>query len=84
MTNRLPYETIAGNLSSNETFKQLLENLRLAEEDAHSLYSFNRTRNDPRAAGWKTFAANFHKIQAIVTELAKSKAHSSVGFTPNA
>jgi hypothetical protein len=82
MTNRLPYETLAGNLSSEETYKQLVENLRLATENAQSLSSMAKARNDlAKAKIWQGFADNFIKIQSIIILLAKAKAKSSIGFT---
>ena len=83
-TNRLNYETLAGNLSSDETYKQLIENLTLATEDAQALSSMCKARNDlHRARGWLTFALNFQKIQGIITGFAKKRATSGIGFTPN-
>ena len=85
MTNRLPYETVGGNLSSDETFKQIIENLRLAAEDAQSLSSMAKARNDlSRSKGWKTFALNFQKVETIITTLAKTKSSSKIGFTNDA
>ena len=82
MAPRLPYETLAGNLSSSTTYQQLLENLRLAEEDAKALSSMCKARNaTSQSAAWATFATKFHKVQLIVTDLAKSKARTSIGFT---
>lgn len=80
--NRLPYETIGGNLSAEDTYKQLTENLQLAIEDAQSLSSMAKARSDTRrAAQWKAFATNFQKVQAIILDLAKAKARTSIGFT---
>lgn len=82
---RLLYETRAGNLSAEETFAQLLENLRLAEEDARALarLAFGRAATG-RGQTWTHFANKFSLIQDVVRVLATSKANpSSVGYTEN-
>lgn len=85
--NRLKYETLAGNLSPTDTFKQLLEQLRLAEEDARKLSNISTVRNDiAKAKAWTAFANNFHQIQLVLTSLATGKApdKSTVGYIGNA
>lgn len=82
--NRLPYETLAGNLAPSETFKQLIENLRLAEEDARRL----AVRCGPDVAksrAWTAFANNFNQIQTVLFGLAsgKSQDRTSVGYSGN-
>jgi hypothetical protein len=47
---RLKYETTAGNLSEGDTYSQLIEHLRLAQEAAYMLGHF-RTANDDRITG---------------------------------
>lgn len=79
MTNRLPYETIGGNLSPEITFAQLIEYLTLIHEDAHKLANLTSTR-PATSAGWRAIANNFDKIITVVTHLAKAKTSSSTGF----
>ena len=80
--NRLDYETLAGNLSSAETYKQLIEHLTLAIEDAQALSDFAAARNDlPKATAWTGFALNFRKATKIITGIAKDRAAVSTGFT---
>lgn len=81
MTNRLPYETIGGNLSPTDTFKQLIEYLRLAEEDARELMKLCKIRHENRKAdAWLGTANNFQRIQTVVSALANSKTRSSLGY----
>lgn len=83
--NRLPYETHGGNLSSADTYKQLLEHLRLAEEAARGLSNLRQSRSDiTNAKRWSAFADIFNKIQDIIRVLATGKAETSVGYTGNA
>ena len=80
-TNRLDYETLTGNLDAQSTYKQLLEHLTLAIEDAQSLSNFAKARSDlPRDKQWAGFAQNFQKVSAIITTLAQGAAKTSVGF----
>jgi hypothetical protein len=46
MTNRLPYETKGGALSEAETFAQLLEYLRMAEEACYTLGHWFKAQDD--------------------------------------
>lgn len=46
MTNRLPYETVAGQISEADTFAQLLEYLRLAEEAAYTIGHLRKANDD--------------------------------------
>ena len=46
MTNRLPYETKAGSLSEGETFAQLIEYLRMAEEACYTLGHWFKAQDD--------------------------------------
>lgn len=78
---RLIYETSAGNLSAQDTYKQFIELMRLCEEDARNLSNLAKARNDLRQAkGWRIFAESFNQIADIVTELAQGKAKTSVGY----
>lgn len=46
MTTRLPYETTAGQISEADTFAQLLEYLRLAEEAAYTIGHLRKANDD--------------------------------------
>ena len=74
MTNRLPYETIGGNVSEADTFSQLMEYLRLAEEAAY-LLGHLRKANDDSAQGdlWLQVGERFKPMQGLVTSLAQGK-----------
>lgn len=81
MTNRLPYETTAGLLSPKATFEQLIEYLRLCEEDARVLNGLRRQADDElTASGWVVFANNFNATRRVVSELGKAKTKSIVGY----
>jgi hypothetical protein len=81
-TNRLPYETSAGNLSASDTYAQLLENLRLAEEDCRLLGNMRKSAGDnPNYRRWRQIADNFLKVQKVISVLAEGKTKTSVGFT---
>lgn len=75
---RLIYETSGGDLSPSITFSQLLEYIRLAEEDARLLY---RATNDLR---WKAFAENLSRCHDLVNHLATNRSTSSVGYAGHA
>lgn len=82
MTNRLPYETIGGELAANETFKQFIEYMILISEDSRKIADLRSAANDTTtSAKWNAIANNFDKIATVVTHLAKGKTGSSVGFT---
>lgn len=78
--NRLPYDTIAGNLSEKGTFQQLIEYLRLAEEDLRDLGRLCKIANDPRADIWITIADSFRRTQDVVSHLGNSKTRTSLGY----
>lgn len=81
MTNRLPYSTTAGNLSDQHTFQQLIEYLRLAEEDLRTLGKLCKIRNaDDLGAQWIAIADSFQRIQQVVSALANSRTRTSIGF----
>lgn len=53
MTNRLPYETRAGYISKADTFSQLIEHLRLAEEACYLLGHLNKADDEELIGqGW--------------------------------
>ena len=82
MAPRLPYETSAGNLSAQDTFSQLEENLALALEDLRLLSSSCAARSDhSAAAAWALCAENFRRILAVARVLATHRANpSSIGY----
>ena len=86
MATRLQYETIAGNLASLETFKQLCENLRLAEEDCRLLAVAHKGRADTNgAAAWGIVGNNFRNVTKVIEILALHPADpSSIGYASNA
>ena len=84
-SNRLAYETSGGNLDASATFQQLIEYLRLSEEDARALSARRSVANDDTGAMmWAAIAKNFHKTQRMVTKLMTEKTKSSVGYAPRA
>ena len=81
MAERLIFETTAGNLSPSATFEQLIEYLRLCEEDARLINRLLRQRDQElTASGWMAFANNFSAARRIVEKLAKGKRKVSVGY----
>lgn len=46
MTNRLPYETLAGNADESATYGQLTEHLRLASEACYLLGHLRKANGD--------------------------------------
>lgn len=85
MVNRLPYETISGDLSAEITFKQLIEYLILIEEDTRKIANLCSARGDTTSSErWNAIANNFDKVATVVTHLAKGKTSSSIGYTGNA
>lgn len=82
MVNRLPYETLAGNLAASDTFKQLIEYMILISEDARKIANLRAAGGDAgSSSAWNAVANNFDKIATVVTHLAKGKTGSSVGYT---
>lgn len=81
MTNRLPYSTTAGSVSPEDTFQQLIEYLRLTEEDARELGKLCKIHNDDVLGNqWFHVADNFKRTQNVVSHLANSKTRTSLGF----
>lgn len=81
MTNRLPYETLAGIPNESFTFDQLIEYLRLAEEDLRELGKLCKIRRDDDLGDqWLVIADSFHRTQAVVSHLANSKTRTSLGY----
>lgn len=82
-SNRLNYETSAGNLDASATFQQLIEFLRKAEEDARALSARRSVAGDDSSSmQWALIARNFHRTQKVVTKLMTEKTKSSVGYAP--
>jgi hypothetical protein len=71
VTNRLIYETKGGNPSESDTFAQLLEYLRMAQECCYVLGHL-RKANDDEVTGQGFIACGemFKKVQHTVTSLA--------------
>jgi hypothetical protein len=71
MTNRLPYETIGGAISEADTFAQLLEHLRMAEEAAYMIGHLNKSNDQPiRGQGFLAIGEMLKLTQINVTKLA--------------
>lgn len=85
MSNRLDYETLAGNIDASATFKQLIEYLTLAGEDMRKMRALRKRANDDLGGEqWGAVARRFEKVVLVVQGIAKSKQKVSVGFTkPN-
>ena len=78
MTNRLPYETIGGNLSEADTFAQLLEYLRLAEEASYSIGHLRKANDDNLTGqGFLAIGQMLRNVQRGVLSLATSKGRLS-------
>lgn len=83
--NRLIYETSTGELSPSGTYEQLLEYVRLAEEDLRTLADLAKQRNDLQTAKrWTIIANNFRQIQEVLKHLAFGVTKTSVGYTGHA
>lgn len=81
MTNRLPYETKGGTLSEAETLKQLMEYLRLSEEDLKKLSDLAKIKGRvDLATQWKAIAQHFNRVNQVVNHLATNPTKTSVGY----
>ena len=81
MANRLNYETIAGNLSSADTFSQLIEYLRLAEEACYTLGHFYKSQDDwAKGQGFLAIGEMMKLTGVNVTNLATKSIRTSVGY----
>jgi len=81
MTNRLPYETRAGAVSEADTYAQLLEYLRLAEEAAYTIGHLRKANDDELTGqGWLAIGEMLRLTGINVTNLATRKMRSSVGY----
>lgn len=71
MTNRLPYETIAGSLSESVTFGQLIEHLRLGSEAAYALGHYKKANDDDLVGqGFLAVGQLLERAVTQVTQLA--------------
>ena len=74
MTNRLPYETIAGNLSEAHTYAQLIEYLRMAEEACYVLGHYKKANDDKVVGqGFLAIGEMLRMTQNNITKLATGK-----------
>lgn len=81
MKNRLNYETRAGQVSEADTYMQLLEYLRLAEEAAYLLGHLRKANDDEvTGQGWLAVGEMLKLTQRNVASLALNKSKSSTGF----
>jgi hypothetical protein len=81
MTNRLPYETKAGHFSEAETFLQLIEYLRMAQECCLALGHYRKAQDDELLGkGWLGVGEMLHLMQDQVTSLATKRIHKSTGW----
>ena len=65
---RLPYETMAGQVSEGDTFAQLTEHLRLAEEACYTISHLARSNDDHiRADGFLRSGQNLAKMRELIT-----------------
>lgn len=79
--NRLPYETRAGQVSEADTFSQLLEHLRLAEECAYIIGHLRKMQDDKFAGqGWLAVGEMLKMTQTNVTNFATKGLRSSAGY----
>ena len=74
MTGRLPYDTIAGNVSEAGTYAQLTEHLRLAEECCYTIGHINKANDDSlRGDGFLNMGKLLARVRDNITLLATSK-----------
>lgn len=81
MKNRLHYETVAGAVSEDLTFLQLLEHLRLAQEACYTLGHLRKSQDDNLLGqGFLAIGEMLKLTINNVTKLATSKGKLSSGF----
>jgi hypothetical protein len=74
MSTRLPYETKGGYVSEGETFSQLTEHLRLAEECCYTISHLARGNDDHiRADGFLRSGQNLAKMRELITTFTTSR-----------
>lgn len=78
---RLPYETKGGALSSAETYSQLIEHLRLAEEGCYTLGHFYKAQDDwHKGQGFLAIGEMLHMTIINITKLATHGLRAKGGF----
>lgn len=71
MTNRLPYSTTGGQVSEADTFAQMLEYLRMAEEAAYTIGHLRKANDDELTGqGWLAIGEMLKMTQRNITKLA--------------
>jgi len=79
--NRLPYETLGGNISSADTYSQLIEHLRLAEEASYVLGHFFKANDEElKGQGFLAVAEMLRMTGMNVTNLATKSIRKAGGF----
>jgi hypothetical protein len=74
MSTRLPYETKGGYVSEGETFSQLTEYLRLAEECCYTICHLARANDDNvRGNGFMDIGQRLAKMRDLVTTFTTSR-----------
>ncbi len=78
---RLPYETVAGNVSEADTFAQLLEYLRLAQEACYTIGHLKKSNDDEvTGQGFIAIGEMLKLTQRNVTKLATGPAKGLKGW----
>jgi hypothetical protein len=78
---RLPYETRAGQPSEADTFAQLLEYLRLAEEAAYLIGHLRNAQNDKlEGRCWLEIGEMLKFTQKNITSLATKRFNLRTGY----
>lgn len=78
---RLPYETRGGYISEADTFAQLLEHLRLAEEGAYMLgHLYKAQGDDMRGQGFLAIGEMFKLTQVNITNMATKSLREQAGY----
>ena len=84
MTNRLPYSTTAGQVSETDTYAQMLEYLRMAEECAYTIGHLRKANDDKvTGQGWIAVSEMLKMTINNVTKLATNRMRSSIGYRRN-
>ncbi len=79
--NRLEYETRGGNVSEADTFAQLLEYLRLAEEACYVIGHLRKANDDSLTGqGWLGVGEMLKLTQVNVTKLAVASGKLLTGY----
>ena len=79
--NRLTYETRAGYVSESDTYAQLMEHLRMAEEACYTLGHLAKMQSDDlKGQGWLAIGEMFKLSQVNVTNLATGSMRKKAGL----